>query len=85
MADFKRDTSIHETECPCCNGEGGEQEAVLCIRGATDGPWYPCGYCDETGVVTWAGYVNWHYWIVPPTWIKRVKDLYLRMRYGIRA
>lgn len=38
----------HVAECPACNGECGEKE-VICDDGS--GPYYPCEYCNETGIV----------------------------------
>ena len=34
--------------CPCCDGTGGETEAIL---DDGSGPYYPCCFCDEEGKV----------------------------------
>lgn len=50
----------HFIECPACNGEGGETEVIL---DDGSGPYYPCGYCNEKGVVL-NPYkrILWWYW-----------------------
>ena len=48
IMEFFRNWIEEITECPCCEGRRGVTEAVLDYG---LGPWYPCGYCDETGYV----------------------------------
>jgi hypothetical protein len=51
--------------CPCCDGEGGETEyCVTYLPGCSDGPYYPCGYCDGDGFVGLKKHVRWQYLIV---------------------
>jgi hypothetical protein len=44
--------------CPCCNGDGGETEVIL---DDGTGPYYPCEYCHESGIVLnpWKRFLWW--------------------------
>lgn len=46
-------------KCPCCNGEGGEVEAVLDYG---QGPYYPCGYCHDKTTVGFFKWLQWKIW-----------------------
>jgi len=43
-------------KCPCCNGEGGETEAVLDYG---EGPYYECGFCKGEGTVNIFKRLEW--------------------------
>ena len=61
-------TVRHPLVCPVCDGEGGWVDAVPGCYG--QGPYWPCGACDQRGVVSlwWmACYVWWDR--VCPEWV----------------
>lgn len=45
-------------KCPCCNGEGGIVEACLDYN---QGPYYPCGYCEDKLKVNFFKWLWWKY------------------------
>lgn len=45
-------------KCPCCNGEGGEQDIIL-YHGIGGGPWYECLWCKGNRRV---GFFKWLFW-----------------------
>jgi len=54
--------------CPACHGYGGDREPIL---DDGSGPWFDCGYCKGTGMLTSKmfykvlGYQSW--------WVRRLK------------
>ena len=45
---FRRHVEAKGLPCQACHAAGGETE-VICDG---QGPWYPCGWCEGTGMVT---------------------------------
>lgn len=43
-------------KCPCCDGKGGEVEAVLDYG---QGPYYSCGFCNDK---TKVNILKWLWW-----------------------